>query len=150
MSLKVDQTVQGLVSSFTGTDAVTLLEFLGSFLRQADSTILPSEPKWLKTVSGYIRNLAASRPTPEARSAYTNAAASLLQAYPSAAPRLLLADEPSSEKPFAYLFVNLVIDVRSSAPTLPEQLNTPAYPQTSRRPASAFDVVCIFIGYLVR
>ncbi|POR37149.1 Uncharacterized protein TPAR_02679 [Tolypocladium paradoxum] len=151
LSLRIDDTIQSLVSSFTGTDAVTLLEFLGSFLRQADSAILPTAPKWLKTVVGYIQNLVASRPTPEARSAYTNAAASLLQAYPSRMPQLLFTDEKKDEKPFAYLLVNLLlIDVRSSAPTLLEQLNTPEYPKTSRRLASAFDVLCIFIGYLVR
>lgn len=35
----VDETIQTLVSSFTSTDAVTLLEFLGTFLRQADSAV---------------------------------------------------------------------------------------------------------------
>lgn len=100
---------------------------------------------------GYIQNLVTSRPTPEARSAYTNAAASLLQSYPSPAPGLLFTDEERDEKPFAYLLVNLLlIDIRSSAPTLLEQLNAPEYPKTSRRLASAFDVICIFIGYLVR
>lgn len=39
LSLRIDNTIQSLVSSFTSTDAVTLLEFLGSFLRQADSAV---------------------------------------------------------------------------------------------------------------
>ncbi|KND92378.1 hypothetical protein TOPH_03255 [Tolypocladium ophioglossoides CBS 100239] len=151
LSLRIDDGIRSLVSSFTGTDAVTLLEFLGSFLRQADSAILSPQPKWLKTVVGYVQNLVTSRPTPEARSAYTNVAASLLQAYPSSVPELLFTDEKRDEKPFAYLLINLLlIDIRSSAPRLLEQLNTPEYPKTSRRLASAFDVICIFIGYLVR
>ncbi|PNY24703.1 Uncharacterized protein TCAP_05363 [Tolypocladium capitatum] len=151
LSLRIDDTIQSLVSSFTGTDAVTVLEFLGSFLRQADSAILSPQPKWLKTVVGYIQNLVISRPTPEARSAYANAAASLLQSYPSSVPELLFTGGKRDEKPFAYLLINLLlIDIRSSAPTLLEQLNTPEYPRTSRRLASAFDVICIFIGYLVR
>ena len=113
--------------------------------------IIPSNPKWLKTVVVYIRNLVASRPTPEARSAYTNAAASLLQAYPTSAPELLFTNDKKGEKPFAYLFLNLLlIDIRSSTPSLLEQLNTPTYPKVSRRLASAFDVVCIFVGYLVQ
>lgn len=44
----------------------------------------------------------------------------------------------------------MLIDIRSSAPTLLEQLNTPEYARLSRRLASAFDVISIFIGYLVR
>lgn len=36
---QVDSTIEGLVSSFTGTDGVTLLEFLGYFLRHADTRV---------------------------------------------------------------------------------------------------------------
>lgn len=36
---RVDETIQSLASSFKGTDAVTFLGFLGSFLRQADPTV---------------------------------------------------------------------------------------------------------------
>lgn len=39
LATRVDGTIQTLVSSFTGTDAVTLLEFLGTFLRQADPAV---------------------------------------------------------------------------------------------------------------
>ena len=39
LSTRIDEALQSLVSSFTGTDAVTLLEFLGAFLRQADATV---------------------------------------------------------------------------------------------------------------
>lgn len=44
----------------------------------------------------------------------------------------------------------MLIDIRSSAPTLLEQLNSPEYAKLSRRLASAFDVISIFIGHLVR
>ncbi|UNI21514.1 hypothetical protein JDV02_007497 [Purpureocillium takamizusanense] len=151
LSVKIDETLQNLISSFTGTDAVTLLDFLGAFLRQADSTILPENPKWLEAVAAAIRRLVTSRPAPQARSAYTNASAALLQAYPSNAPKLLFTDDKSDDRPFAFLLINLMlIDIRSSAPTLLEKLNTLDYPQTSRRLASAFDVICIFVGYLVQ
>ncbi|PHH62555.1 hypothetical protein CDD81_6941 [Ophiocordyceps australis] len=148
---KLDSTLQGLVSSFVGTDAVTLLDFVASFLRQVDASMLRAQPKWLKTIVGYIHNLVSSRPAPEARAAYTNATASLLQTYPSDAPSLLFADDKERGKPWGYLVVNLVlIDIRSSAPSLLEQLNGPQYADTSRRLASAFDIMSIFIGYLVR
>ena len=39
LAAQIDKVIQSLVSSFTSTDAVTLLEFLGKFLRQADATV---------------------------------------------------------------------------------------------------------------
>ncbi|PKK48583.1 hypothetical protein CI102_8411 [Trichoderma harzianum] len=148
---RIDRNVQSLVSSFRGTDAVTFLEFLGLLLRQASSEIIPPNPKWLNSVINFIRNLVTSRPNSAARSAYTNAAASLLRVYPKEASELIFKPEKSDETPFSYLFVNLLlIDIRSSAPVLLEQLNKPEYPSTSRRLASAFDIICIFIGHLVR
>lgn len=36
---RIDATVQKLVGSFKGTDGVTLLEFLGSFLHHADPKV---------------------------------------------------------------------------------------------------------------
>jgi len=54
-------------------------------------------------------------------------------------------------KPFSYLFVNLLlIDLRSSFPSLLGQLNSSDYPSTSKRLAAAFDVLSSFIGHLVR
>ena len=168
LARQVDVAIQSLVSIFRGTDAVTLLEFLGYFLRNADSKvcasslsskvssdtyiqIIPPNPKWLDTIITYIQNLVTGRPTPEARSAYTNAAASLLQTYRAHAPKLIFTSRQKDEKAFSYLFINLLlIDIRISAPTLLEQLNRPEYPKTSRRLASAFDVISIFIGYLIQ
>ncbi|KAM5345492.1 hypothetical protein ACJ41O_011354 [Fusarium nematophilum] len=151
LSVQIDATIQSLASSFTGTDAVTLLEFVGFFLRNANGSILPRQPKWLNSLVNYIQNLVTSRPTPEARSAYSNAAASILQAYQAEGPRLLFTDKKKDDTAFSYLFINLLlIDIRSSAPTLLEQLNQPEYPKVSRRLASAFDVIAIFIGYLVQ
>lgn len=54
-------------------------------------------------------------------------------------------------KPFSYLFINLLlIDIRSSFPSLLSKLNSPEYPTISQRLAAAFDVVSNFIGYLVK
>lgn len=92
-----------------------------------------------------------SKPTPAGRAAYTNLIASLLQIYPAEASRLLFSDQVTSEKPFFYLLINLVlVDLRSSFPALLEKLNSPDYDSISRRLASAFDVVSAFIGLLVR
>ncbi|KAI6382896.1 hypothetical protein MCOR25_000411 [Pyricularia grisea] len=149
---KVEQVLADLVRSFTGTDGVTLLDFLADFLRRLDDHFLPSNPPWLSTLVGYIRNLTSSRPTHAARSAYVNLAATLVHVYPIQAPNLLFADaKGDSEKPFSYVFINLLlIDLRASFPALLEQLNSPGYQNTARRLASDFDVVSCYIGFLMR
>ena len=43
----------------------------------------------------------------------------------------------------------LLIDIRSTIPSLQEKLNTPEYPKTSLRISESFDVISNFIGYLV-
>ncbi|KAG5920315.1 hypothetical protein E4U61_007968 [Claviceps capensis] len=151
--LQVASTMQSLVSAFTGTDGVTLVEFVGNFLRQADPTIVPHEPQWLNALVKFIRKLVTSRPNAAARAAYTKTAASLLQAYPARAAKALFTEDTKEhhDKPFAYLFINLLlIDIRSSTPALLQQLNRPDYVESSTRLASAFDVISCFIGYLVR
>ena len=105
-----------------------------------------------------MRKLVSSRPTSTGRAAYTLLAASLLQAYPEKAPNLLFSDRsPKSSskdfesKPFSYLFINLLlIDLRSSFPTLLPKLNSAEYPGISQRLSAAFDIISSFIGFLVR
>ena len=75
----------------------------------------------------------------------------MLQTYPDESGKLLFTDNRKTEKPFGYLFINLLlIDIRSSAPILLEQLNRPDYPAVSQRLASAFDIISIFVGFLIR
>lgn len=122
--------------------------------------ITPRNPKWLDQVILFIRTLVTSRPTPAGREAYTNLCATLLQVYPLLAPPLLFsnADTTSalhfvsdSGNPFSYLLISLLlVDLRSSFPTLLEQLNSPSYPGLSARLTSAFDIISHFISYLVR
>ncbi|KAL2021020.1 hypothetical protein VTK56DRAFT_7675 [Thermocarpiscus australiensis] len=149
---KIDSTIGNLVSSFKGTDAVTLLAFLANLLPRLEPEVLPQNPSWLSPLGKFIRDLVASRPTTAGRAAFTNLSAALLEIYPLQAPRLLFAEQGStSEKPFSYLLINLLlVDLRSTLPTLLEQLNSPEYSDTSRRLASAFNVVSHFIGYLLR
>jgi hypothetical protein len=109
---------------------------------------------WLEPLFLLLRKLITSKPTAKSRAAYTQLAAALLQAYPTRSPDLLFkgdASKTSDRKPFSYLFINLLlIDIRSSFPSLLAQLNSPQYPATSQRLAAAFDVVSCFIGFLVR
>lgn len=61
------------------------------------------------------------------------------------------APQNEESKPFSYLFINLLlIDLRSSFPTLLSKLNSPEYPEISRRLSAAFDIISSFVGFLVR
>lgn len=77
-----------------------------------------------------------------------------MRAYPLECPPLLFSDgkPPANDaKPFSYLFINLIlIDLRSSFPSLLSKLNTPEYAAISGRLSSALDVVLFFIGFLIR
>ncbi|KAK3332458.1 Neurochondrin-domain-containing protein [Cercophora scortea] len=148
---KIDNTISNLVSSFKGTDAVTLLDFLAKLLPRLEPELIPSSPKWIVALVAFVRNLVTSRPTAAGRAAYTNLAAALLEVYPETAPQLLFVDDGKDEKPFAYILISLLlVDLRASLPTLLEQLNSPQYIDAARRLTSAFNVVSNFIGYLLR
>ena len=119
---------------------------------------LPRNPKWLPTLTTSLRKLISSRPTSVGRAAYTLLAASLLQAYPEKGPNELFSDrsqiffqKDSESKPFSYLFINLLlIDLRSSFPSLLSKLNSAEYQDISQRLSAAFDIISSFIGFLVR
>ncbi|KAK3401061.1 Neurochondrin-domain-containing protein [Sordaria brevicollis] len=162
---KIDHTITSLVASFKGTDAVTLLDFLSNLLPRLEPQVLPQNPSWLPTLNQFIRNLVSSRPTPAGRAAYTNLAAALLEAYPTITPQLLFTDAPpdpsgkgksrstpGDDKPFSYLLIQiLLIDIRSTTPTLLSHLNSPTfYPPTARRLSSAFNIISHYLGFLLR
>jgi hypothetical protein len=141
-----------LAVAFKGTDAVTLLSFLDRLIQLLDpATILPSDAGFLPLIINYIQALSYKKPTPAARKAYTNLAATLLHSLPSQVPALLFAGDATSEKPFSYHFLTLLlIDLRATLPTLLPQLNSVSYPETSRRLASVLDILSSFTGYLVQ
>lgn len=120
-------------------------------LTYTKAQVVPQNPKWLEAVISFIRRLVTSRPTPEARHAYTTLSASLLQAYPVQAPHRLFTSPSSEEKPLPYLLTNLIlIDIRSTCPTLLTALNSPSYTAISRRIASGYDFLSSFLGFLLR
>lgn len=101
-----------------------------------------------------MKRLVTSRPTAAGRAAYIEAAATLLQVFQQSCPNRLFRDNTQRDataKPFSYLLINLIlIDIRSSIPTLLSKLNSSDYPSIARRLAGGFDVVSSFIGFLVR
>ena len=57
----------------------------------------------------------------------------------------------SESKPASYLFVKLLlIDTRSTIPSLLAMLNSPEYQGTSDRIACCYDIISCFIGFLVQ
>ncbi|KAH8805674.1 Neurochondrin-domain-containing protein [Xylogone sp. PMI_703] len=150
----IDSVMQKLLLVFQGTDAVTFLRFCANFIKNTQPGVFCHSPKWLEPLTIMVRKLVMARPTPDSRSAYTQLAAVILQEFPETSPGLLFRDDGANQvdkKPFSYLFINLVlIDLRSSFPTLLEKLNSAEYPDIAQRLTAAFDVLSSFIGFLVR
>lgn len=60
-------------------------------------------------------------------------------------------DDKTDEKPESYIFVTvLLIDIRSTIPSLQEKLHSAEYPNISERIARAYDIISAFIGFLVQ
>ena len=60
-------------------------------------------------------------------------------------------NEKLDEKPKSYMFVTvLLIDIRSTIPSLQEKLHSAEYPDISERVARAYDIVSAFIGFLLQ
>ncbi|TVY59356.1 Uncharacterized protein LCER1_G001099 [Lachnellula cervina] len=150
----IDKVIPALLLVFRQTDAVTLLECIGNFLPKILPEAISPNPNWLVPLVSSLRKLVSRKPTAASRAAYTRLAAALLQAFPVQCPILLFKDDISANadsKPFSYLFVNLLlIDLRSSFPSLLAQLNSADYSSISQQLATAFDVLSSFIGFLVR
>lgn len=152
----IDFIMKSLIVLFKDTDAVTLLAFVAESITKVPSEVIPKSPSWLNGLILLLRKLVVSRPTSAGRAAYTQAAATLLQAFPHHTPTLLFETKSAKEKdpdvkPFTYLFINLLlIDIRSSYPSLLPKLNSAQYPALAKRLAAAFDVVSSFVGFLVR
>ncbi|KAK3985528.1 Neurochondrin-domain-containing protein [Cladorrhinum sp. PSN332] len=149
---KIESTIGILVASFKGTDAITLLNFLSILLARLSEALLPPNPIWLPQLIKYIQSLVTSRPTANGREAFTNLSAALLEVYPIQTPPLLFSDSssPGENKPSNLLIQLLLIDIRSTLPTLLSLLNSPSYAQISHRLTSAYNVISNFIGYLLR
>ncbi|EPE08831.1 hypothetical protein F503_04418 [Ophiostoma piceae UAMH 11346] len=164
-------TLPKLVAAFKGTDGITLLDFITKLLRGAlfissestpssypNTDLMPSahgSMVWLRPIVGFIRRLAANRPTARSRAAYTHAANTLIQVFPGTAEDLLFGDDGSSTPEngsFANLFINLLlVDLRATLPALLSQINNKdSYVGTASRLASAYDVLSAFVAYLMQ
>ncbi|KAF8423638.1 Neurochondrin-domain-containing protein [Tirmania nivea] len=128
-----------------------LLSFFSELLPRLLSPLLPTSTTWAENIYTSIRRTITTTHSPSERTHSTIISATLLQSYP---PSLLFHPPPKSAatpKPFTPFFVRLLlIDIRSTIPSLMEQLSSPTYPQLSHRLSCGFDVLASFIGYLVQ
>ena len=61
------------------------------------------------------------------------------------------SDEKGDQKPQSYIFVTvLLIDIRSTIPSLQEKLHSAEYSEISERISKAYDMISAFIGFLVQ
>ena len=133
---------------------LNVLALLGELLTRVPSELLPSDPSWTKQLYATIRSTITSGPNAQERRHCAIITASLLHAY---SPNFFFqvnssgkSPSSSTEKPFVYLFLQLVtIDIRSAFPSLLEQLASPSYPATIQRLAADFDIVAAFLSFLV-
>ncbi|KAI5776655.1 Neurochondrin-domain-containing protein [Geopyxis carbonaria] len=105
---------------------------------------------WLALVYKYIRAITLRGPSLEERKHCTFITAQLLDLFPGS---LFFAaddaDKQESNKPFSYIFIQLVIiDAQAAFSTLVEQINSPLYPDLVRRQASCFDIIVAYLTFL--
>lgn len=117
---------------------------------------LSSNPPWLSLlakllIEHFLSRLNAS--SAESRYGLWVLTATMLRLYPESFPSLLFSSgmtTSSEPKPKSILLLKLiVVDIKSSIPSLQESLNSPQYPRISTRIACSYDVISAFIGYLV-
>lgn len=112
-------------------------------------TLLPHEDLDHESFKVYLDELSAAEPFVSQETAAQISQISLTLCFPS----LRFPDKagPKGAGSSPYLFVKmLLIDIRSTLPSLQEKLNSAEYPATSSRLAESYDVISNFVGYLVR
>ncbi|KAI9885505.1 MAG: hypothetical protein M1823_002687 [Watsoniomyces obsoletus] len=145
-----------LLLRFQDPDAVTLLEVVPDLLpRFPPPDMIETPPAWLQPMTELLRLTFMTQPVARVRTASTLLASTLIQTYPQEFPLLLFrpntTSKSSGNQPFSYLFPSLLtIDLRSTFPSLLEQLASPEYPAISRRLAADFNVLFAFLGFLTK
>ena len=116
-------------------------------------------PIWLQSLANLIHetiSLQYATPGKRQSEALVYVVASTLHLFPTRFTTLLFntarrQGNSADSKLLPYVFVKLIlVDIRSTIPSLQETLNSPKYAALSCRLAASYDVVSAFIGYLVQ
>ncbi|KAI9675425.1 MAG: hypothetical protein M1817_001329 [Caeruleum heppii] len=152
---QIDKLFNELVLDIKNDQIHIFFRWLADTLPSIPPEALSPNPPWLSSLVGLIHKIFSGRPSFVAREAGTLICSTLIQLYSDRVLPLLFCDPSPSSDPDAtsplYLFLNLIlIDIRSTFPSLMEILASPEYLKTARRVAAGFDVVTAFIGFLIR
>ncbi|KAI9841020.1 MAG: hypothetical protein M1837_001050 [Sclerophora amabilis] len=153
---KFDDIVVSLLPSFRNAEVLSLLNFLADTLPRVAPKVIASSPPWLLPLTFIVQDTILSHPSLNARKATISLSSALLHSYPTTFPSLIFGAQSRNSKsrtgqPFSYFFLNLIlIDIRTTFPSLIELLHDPEYSDISRRLAAAFDIVSAFIGFLIQ
>ncbi|KAE9970923.1 hypothetical protein BLS_004683 [Venturia inaequalis] len=134
-------------------DSIKLLEALGELTSEKS---YPQPPKWISYAIDLVRTTIRKQPTSRGRDACIKLVGNLIQGLPPTNRfSYELFNESASQNndsnPFSYIFINLVlIEIRSTIPSLLESLASASYTSTALRLASCYDIMSAFILYLLQ
>lgn len=118
----------------------------------------PANLSWLGSLVDFIYQSCLSQQAPitaENREAAVILAAAALHTFPFSLPSLIfggarLTENTEGSKPLSYLFIKLlIVDIRSSIPSLQTSVNSNDFP-TLDRIAASYDILSAFLGFLIR
>lgn len=161
---RLDNAISTLIDSFwDATYLSALFECLNEVLKSVppikiQRSLSQPFPPWLRRLTHLLLNTTTRRLSngPKERPSVLMLTATLLQLSPSHLPALLFSQDnahhaSSDSKSNQYLFIKLLlVDIRSSIPSLLESLNSSTYLPTSSRLAACYDLTSAFIGLLVQ
>ncbi|TID14627.1 DUF1941-domain-containing protein [Venturia nashicola] len=134
-------------------NSVKLLEALGELTSERS---YPQPPKWIPYAIDLVHTTIKQQPTSRGRNACIKLVADLIQGLPpTGCFSYELFNESACQNndsnPFSYIFINLVlIEIRSTIPSLLESLASASYTSTALRLASCYDIMSAFILYLLQ
>ncbi|KAF2804014.1 DUF1941-domain-containing protein [Mytilinidion resinicola] len=144
-----------LLDSHKLEKALPILEAIANVLEESDYHRIPN---WLPALTATFHNAFRAQPSNKLCRACTR----LIRRFTSLSPSYDFffttkpptsdghSSTPSQSYPFSYLFTTfLLVDIRSTIPSLLEILGTPTYPPTALRLSASYDVLGAFIGTLV-
>lgn len=179
-SLSLKGTLAGIIDSTMLSvkdsgklDSIKILEALGELTSETSvscrssaiisrsspltSAKYPQSPNWIPYAIGLVRTTIKKQPTSRVRNACIKLVGNLIQGLPPTSRfSYELFNESTSQsnndgKPFSYIFINLVlIEIRSTIPSLLESLASASYTSTALRLASCYDIMSAFILYLLQ
>ncbi|KAF2434539.1 DUF1941-domain-containing protein [Tothia fuscella] len=145
-----------MIQQMAKENPAVLIETLADLSTEMPYLSLPDWPPDPTSLLPIIRTAIMTRPATKLRYAVVTLVANLLRQSDNHFSALLFNDteqetRPQSSQPFSYVFINLLlIDIRTTIPSLMEILASPEYATTAIRLAASYDITTSFIMYLLQ